>query len=276
MSIYSPSLKWNEITSKPYMPKTKTKADETQVVPSAEELEKGAEENAVEVPEIETNVVDLPPEDENEKEIVVEDQIPEPEVIDPVEPEENRVSAEEVGDDPTHYPSDEELAGIPDTDSNPDATQSLKNDEQPKAEGKGEEKKKDEEPKEMSDEEALKEAQELAQDELTGFKVSGKNWSKMTDKQKADAIKAFKDANKVEDHSQTVNEDNSETNNFQAYERYPTWLKAGELGGRAIHTAIDETKDVAQKVGEQGKNSGSIANEVTRAIPHFDYRSLFR
>ena len=137
-----------------------------------------------------------------------------------------------------------------------------------------------EEPKEepetpvMSDEDALKEAQELAQDELLGFKVSGANWEKMSEKQKAEAIKAFKDANKKEDHSTNI--DKSETNNYSSYERYPTGLKVTEDALGEVNTIAGGIKDAAHKIGQEGTSSGSISNEVARAVPHYDYRSLFR
>lgn len=261
---------------------------------------KDEEEPVIDVPEMETEIVDLPSEDKNEKEIVI-DRNPDDTVVDPdrtiaediegtgedplkdfdpdsvVDPEgeyETRVSAEEVGDGPTQYPSDEEIAGvkkasgdkdqtIAEGDQTPDANKK----EEPKKEGK-------EEQSVMSDEDALKEAQELAQDELLGFKISGSNWQKMSEKQKAEAIKAFKDANKKEDHSTNI--DKSETNNYASYERYPTALKVAEDALGEVNTVAGGVKDVAEKVGKQGANSGSISNEVARAVPHYDYRSLFR
>lgn len=191
---------------------------------------------AVDVPEMETEVVNLPPEDENEKEIVI-----------------NR--------------------NPDDTVVNPDST-IAEGEEKPDANKKEEPKKKEEEKPVMSDEDALKEAQELAQDELLGFKISGANWEKMSEKQKAEAIKAFKDANKKEDHSTNI--DKSETNNYSSYERYPTGLKVTEDALSEANTIAGGIKDVAEKVGKQGANSGSISNEVARAVPHYDYRSLFR
>lgn len=125
----------------------------------------------------------------------------------------------------------------------------------------------------MSDEDALKEAQELAQDELTGFRISGANWQKMSEKQKAAAIKAFMDANRNEDHSTNI--DKSETNNYEQYKRYPTGLKVAEDILGETNTIAGGVKDVAEKIGGQGKNSGSIAREVAGGVPHYDYRSLF-
>ena len=245
----------------------------------------GNEEEPVDVPEIETEVVDLPPEDENEKEIIVDNNPPDAtkgDGVEEVNPEdiqlegevedndgeyyENAVSGEEVGD-PSVYPSDEEIKDVEDT-------------KKPKESADGEDKKeepKEEEKKEpMSDEDALKEAQELAQDELNGFKISGANWEKMSEKQKAEAIKAFKDANKKEDHRTYNSKDESTTNNFETYERYPTGLKVASMAGNALQTAGEDVGNVARNVGKEGTNSGSIASEVARAVPHFDYRSLFR
>lgn len=241
----------------------------------------------INVPEIDTKVVDLPKEDENEKELIIEhnDTTTEPDttiaepndttVVEPapqeenaelenfdesevVEPptEENSVSGEEVGDKTVY----------PETEEEPKA-------EEPKEE-KGEEKKEGEEDEEepvMTDEEALAEAQEMAQDDLVGFKISGKNWSKMTDKQKAEAIKAFKDKNKVEDHSTKI--DDSETNNFESYKRYPTALRVAEdlagAGGKVIEGAGDVAKT---EIGGTGAN---MISERAKGVPHYDYTSLF-
>ena len=229
----------------------------------------------INVPEIDTKVTDLPKEDENEKELIVEhnDTVTEPsdttvaestpqeentelknfdesEVVEPPT-EENSVSGEEVGD----------------------KTVNPKTEEEPKEE-KGEEKKEGEEDEEepvMTDEEALAEAQEMAQDDLIGFKVTGKNWSKMTDKQKAEAIKAFKDKNKVEDHRTNIDE--SKTNNFEAYKRYPTGLRVAEdlvgAGGNVLEGAGDVAKT---EIGGTGAN---MISERAKGVPHYDYTSLF-
>ena len=248
---------------------------------------------SVDVPEMETEVVNLPPEDENEKEIKIdrnptdatmaedveetgEDPLADFDpnsVVDPEGEYETSVSAEEIGDNPTQYPSDEEIAGIEKSGGDKDQT-IAEGEQNPDANKKEEPEKKEEEKPVMSDEDALKEAQELAQDELLGFKISGSNWQKMSEKQKAEAIKAFKDANKKEDHSTNI--DKSETNNYSSYERYPTGLKVTEDALSEVNTVAGGVKDVAEKVGKQGANSGSISNEVARAVPHYDYRSLFR
>ena len=252
----------------------------------------------INVPEIDTKVVDLPKEDENEKELIVKhnDTTTEPAtepsdmtVVEPsdktiaepspqeentelenfdesevVEPptEENSVSGEEVGDK-TVYPETEEE---PKKEEEPKA-------EEPKEE-KGEEKKEEEEDEEepvMTDEEALAEAQEMAQDDLIGFKVTGKNWSKMTDKQKAEAIRAFKDKNKVEDHRTNI--DDSETNNFESYKRYPTALRVAEDLAGACGKVIEGAGDVAKT--EIGGTGANMISERAKGVPHYDYTSLF-
>lgn len=232
-------------------------------------------EETPDVPEIDTKVVDLPEEDENEKELIVEHNDEEPEetddttVAEPIPQEENaelgNFDESEVVEPPTeeNAVSGEEVGDIePETPK-----------EEPKEE-KGEEKKegeKDEEEPVMTDEEALAEAQEMAQDDLVGFKVTGKNWSKMTDKQKAEAIKAFKDKNKVEDHSTDI--DNNETNNFESYKRYPTGLRVAEdlvgAGGKVIEGAGDVAKT---EIGGTGAN---MISERAKGVPHYDYTSLF-
>ena len=82
------------------------------------------------------------------------------------------------------------------------------------------------------------------------------------------------DANKKENHSTNI--DKSETNNNSSYERYPTGLKVTEDALGEVNTIAGGIKDAAHKIGQQGTNSGSITNEVARAVPHYDYRSLFR
>lgn len=248
-------------------------------------LKETFDNSEINVPEIDTKVVDLPKEDENEKELIVEHNEPttetttepsgttiaepapqeenselenfdESEVVEPPT-EENAVSGEEAGDKTVY----------PDTEEEP------KKEEEPKEE-KGEEKKeeeKDEEEPVMTDEEALAEAQEMAQDDLVGFKVTGKNWSKMTDKQKAEAIKAFKDKNKVEDHSTDI--DNNETNNFESYKRYPTALRVAEDLAGAGGKIIEGAGDVAgTEIGGTGAN---MISERAKGVPHYDYTSLF-
>ena len=226
---------------------------------------------AVDVPEMETEVVDLPEEDENEKEIVInrnEDTVnPDATIAGDNGPDfkpEDMTDPEIVENQYEDFPdrvTDEEVA-----DAETAATEDANKKEEQK---EGEEK-----PSSMSDEDALKEAQELAQDDLLGFKISGANWEKMSEKQKAEAIKAFKDANKKEDHSTNI--DKSETNNYSSYERYPTGLKVTEDALSEVNTVAGGIKDAAHKIGQQGTNSGSITNEVARAVPHYDYRSLFR
>lgn len=252
----------------------------------------------INVPEIDTKVVDLPKEDENEKELIVEhndtasepatepatepsdttvaepsdktiaepapqeenaelENFDESEVVEPPT-EENSVSGEEVGDKTVY----------PDTEEEPKTEEETKT-EEPKEEKEEEEK--DEEEPVMTDEEALAEAQEMAQDDLVGFKISGKNWSKMTDKQKAEAIKAFKDKNKVEDHSTKI--DDSETNNFESYKRYPTALRVAEDLAGAGGKIIEGAGDVAgTEIGGTGAN---MISERAKGVPHYDYTSLF-
>lgn len=232
---------------------------------------KDEEEPVTDVPEMETEVVNLPEEDENEKEIVInrnEDTVNSDATIagdnGPDFKPEDMTDPEIVENQYEDFPdrvTDEEVA-----DTETAATEDANKKEEQK---EGEEK-----PSSMSDEDALKEAQELAQDDLLGFKISGANWEKMSEKQKAEAIKAFKDANKKEDHSTNI--DKSETNNYSSYERYPTGLKVTEDALGEVNTIAGGIKDAAHKIGQEGTNSGSITNEVARAVPHYDYRSLFR
>jgi hypothetical protein len=263
-------------------------------------------EQPIDVPEIETSVVDLPPEDENEKQIVV-DHNPEEE---PVEGElleepntEEAIAGEAIAGEPTEdlqldVPNNTTEEGVTDTTSSDDKTVAeeepavediedpsiIENDpdfeddvvtdkevgdtRKPNRVEDDDLKDNNKKEEEMSDEDALKEAQELAQDDLEGFKISGKTWSKMTDKQKADAIKAFKDSKKGPQI-----EDNRTTNNFAAYERYPTGLRVAEDVGQVLGKGVDLAKEIAEKP----LNGTSIDDAVQRAkaIPHYDYTSLF-
>lgn len=76
--------------------------------------------------------------------------------------------------------------------------------------------------------------------------------------------------------NQNTKSDDSENNNSESYKRYPTALKVTEDALGEVNTIAGGVKDAAHKIGQQGTNSGSIANEVARAVPHYDYRSLFR
>lgn len=273
-------------------------ADENHGIENIDEIMESMEpQEELNVPEIETSVVDLPPEDENEKQIVV-DHNPEEE---PVEGEllEEPNAEEPIAEEPiVEEPNDNTKEGVVDVTPPNDKTMSdgepapeeiedpsiIEND--PDIEDDvvtdkkvGDTRKpnrvedddlEDNNKKEevMSDEDALKEAQELAQDDLEGFKISGKTWSKMTDKQKADAIKAFKDSKKGPQI-----EDNRTTNNFAAYERYPTGLRVAEDVGQVLGKGVDLAKEIAEKP----LNGTSIDDAVQRAkaIPHYDYTSLF-
>ncbi len=240
----------------------------------------------INVPEIDTKVVDLPKEDENEKELIVEhnDTATEPTTEPTTEPSDTTIAepSDKTVVEPAPQEENTELENFdeseviePPTEENSVSAEEVGDiePETPKEE-KGEEKKeeeKDEEEPVMTDEEALAEAQEMAQDDLVGFKITGKNWSKMTDKQKAEAIKAFKDKNKVEDHSTDI--DNNETNNFESYKRYPTALRVAEDLAGAGGKIIEGAGDVAgTEIGGTGAN---MISERAKGVPHYDYTSLF-
>lgn len=240
----------------------------------------------INVPEIDTKVVDLPKEDENEKELIVKhndtttEPATEPSDMTVVEPSDKTIAEPSPQEENTELENFDESEVIePPTEENSVSGEEVGDiepetpEEEPKEE-KGEEKKeeeKDEEEPVMTDEEALAEAQEMAQDDLVGFKITGKNWSKMTDKQKAEAIKAFKDKNKVEDHRTNI--DDSETNNFESYKRYPTALRVAEDIAGAGEKIIEGAGDVAgTEIGGTGAN---MISERAKGVPHYDYTSLF-
>lgn len=285
-------------------------------------LKETFDNSEIDVPEIDTKVVDLPKEDKNEKELIVEHNDPTTEpsgttIAEPVPQEENaeleNFDESEVVDPPTeeNAVSGEEVG---------DKTVNPKTEEEPKTE----------KPKDPAYEEALVEAQALAQDDLEGYRVP-KNWKDWTAKQKADSIKAFmdnrkraesekpketkepmsdedilaeaeaiaqeplpgfrppanwgdlsfeekerivkayKDTNKVEDHSTDI--DNNETNNFESYKRYPTGLRVAEdlvgAGGKVIEGAGNVAKT---EIGGTGAN---MISERAKGVPHYDYTSLF-
>lgn len=79
----------------------------------------------------------------------------------------------------------------------------------------------------------------------------------------------------VEQKKTETKKETKKEKSSSGYERYPTPVKLAEMGGHAVHTVYDEGKDIAKGMAAQGETSGSITDDVARAIPHFDYRSLF-
>lgn len=222
------------------------------------------------VSEIETEVKDLPPEEENEKVMEVEHDpledfdessvIPEP---DEETGDEQSVSEENIAN------AEEGEAPEKEVDENDKDRTIAPGEEPPAQENKDGEQK--EEGKSESD--ALREAQELAQHELPGFRVS-KDWFNWTDKQKMDSIRNYMETHKVEDHR--TFEDNKKINNFETYQRYPTALKVVEDAAKVAQTLGEGTKNVAKDILGKGKTGMSISDTVDRSVPHYDYRSLFR
>ena len=123
----------------------------------------------------------------------------------------------------------------------------------------------------MTDEEALAEARMIAQDDLDGFEVNGKDWSKLSTKEKFQVVDNFK--NKNQDPKKEIHNENTE-NNYEAYKHYPPWIRVFEdvLGG-----ANNVANRMAGAAGTNLAGNESINNAVDRAnIPHYDYRSFFR
>ena len=179
----------------------------------------------------------------------------ESDVIDPEDMEQDVVTDEEIGlnqnedvpletDEGTYEKTDEE-----------------ENEESPKEEG------------EMTDEEALEEARMLAQDDLEGFRMKGKDWSKLTTKEKLEVIKIFKEGKRPEGDTYN-NKSEDTTNNYEAYTHYPTALKIAEDIREGASTALNRVERAAQQNLAGGE---SINNAVSRnAIPHYDYRTFFK
>ena len=122
----------------------------------------------------------------------------------------------------------------------------------------------------MSDEDILAEAESIAQEPLPGFRPPA-NWDDLSFEEKERIVKAYKDTNKVEDHRTNI--DDSETNNFESYKRYPTGLRVAEdlvgAGGKVIEGAGDVAKT---EIGGTGAN---MISERAKGVPHYDYTSLF-
>lgn len=214
-------------------------SDEDQTVVADESSEEVPPEEEVDVPEIETEITDLPPEDENEKVLDVDRTVVEeqPEVEEEPFDESSVMDPEEPGETAI---SDEELAGIL---NEPELKA-----EEPKAEEKVEEKKteepKEEEPK--AEEPKAKEKKE----------------------QKKDAPKDNKTSLK-----RTTNKNQKSSSQ---YKHVPTPLRMAEDAGKATQTVLEDIGHVANTIGKQGTSGTSINDDVRSAVPHYDYRSLFR
>lgn len=133
------------------------------------------------------------------------------------------------------------------------------------------EKEKPKETKEpMSEEDILAEAEAIAQKPLPGFRPPA-NWGDLSFEEKGKIVKAYDDTKKVEDHRTNI--DDSETNNFEAYKRYPTGLRFTEdlvgAGGKMLEGAGDVAKT---EIGGTGAN---MISERAKGVPHYDYTSLF-
>lgn len=122
----------------------------------------------------------------------------------------------------------------------------------------------------MSDEDILAEAEAIAQKPLPGF-IPPPGWENMSFEEKGKIVKAYDDTKKVEDHRTNI--DDSETNNFEAYKRYPTGLRLTEdlvgAGGKMLEGAGDVAKT---EIGGTGAN---MISERAKGVPHYDYTSLF-
>lgn len=229
-----------------------------------EELKNGEPE----VEEIETEVKELPPEEENEKQLEIEHT--------------EETTQEDVDKDfqealeEAQALSQNKLEGFKVPKNWKEWTPKQKADSI-KAFLEGEKKKEKEAPLEkkeaMADEDVVKEAEAIAQRPLPGFRAPA-GWEDMSFDEKSKIVKNYEDTKKVEDHRTSVNEDNSETNNFESYKRYPTGLKVAEDVGHGIGKAVDMADAAAKK--ELG--GSSISGAVERAkedIPHYDYTALF-
>ena len=225
------------------------------------------------VPDIETEVKDLPPEDENEKIIEVE--------RDPLEDfDENSVIPEpEEAMEDEQFVNEEDIANaeegkapekkVDENDKDATKTEGSLNETENKTESES----KAESENNKRNERIIKEAEAIAQKPLPGF-IAPANWDDLSFNERAKIVKNYEDTNKVEDHR--TYEDNKKVTNFESYRHYPTALKLTEDAAKVINTLGKGTKDTAEKIVNKGASGMSISDAVDRAVPHYDYRSLFR
>ena len=122
----------------------------------------------------------------------------------------------------------------------------------------------------MGNEDILAEAEAIAQEPLPGFRPPA-NWGDLSFEEKERIVKAYKDTKKVEDHRTNI--DDSETNNFESYKRYPTGLRVAEDLVGAGGNVLEGVGDVAKtEIGGAGAN---MISERAKGVPHYDYTSLF-
>ena len=70
--------------------------------------------------------------------------------------------------------------------------------------------------------------------------------------------------------------ENKKQKSKSQYEHIPTPLRVAEDVGRATQTVAEDVGNVANTIGKQGTSGTSINADVRSAVPHYDYRSLFR
>lgn len=70
--------------------------------------------------------------------------------------------------------------------------------------------------------------------------------------------------------------ENKKQKSKSQYEHIPTPLRVAEDVGRTTQTVAEDVGNVANTIGKQGTSGTSINADVRSAVPHYDYRSLFR
>lgn len=89
-----------------------------------------------------------------------------------------------------------------------------------------------------------------------------------------------KEKPKSEDTKNTTKDTKNTTNKNQKsssqYKHVPTPLRMAEDAGKATQTVLEDIGHVADTIGKQGTSGTSINDDVRSAVPHYDYRSLFR
>lgn len=70
--------------------------------------------------------------------------------------------------------------------------------------------------------------------------------------------------------------ENKKQKSKSQYEHIPTPLRVAEDVGKATQTVAEDVGNVANTIGKQGTSGTSINADVRSAVPHYDYRSLFR
>lgn len=254
-AMTTPSEKWTDKTRKELFENTlRTEhpdwsEEKIRELVDMRDPEEGSEEE-IDVPEIETEMTDLPPEDENEKKLEVNRPLKNDATIaeggEEINPDDIQLDGE-VEDPPEDETSvsSEEVGDFEEGGDFDNLANSLVNDNEP-----------------PNNPDAT---------------IAGKTLPEQKEPEQKAPSAEKKETKKTENKKeQTVQAEQKEQGEGSQYKHLPVGLRVTEDALEEANTIGGAAKDALQRIGRQGTNSGSIANEVSRAVPHFDYRSLFR